>query len=246
MADTMHRSRIIRSAATAMAVVLSIPLLSGAVSGASAPHVTAAGAEVIAARAVCPGCSGSFAPQTYHASLDHHGGVAVWDVHVLYGGSVHVVDVAVVGGAVVAQKLSSEQPPASPSSRSSSGLAVLGAVVAPTGQGDLAEAAPARQPEGPAAAETEGSKPLNAPVPARGLVYGQKLTGAPAAFAAVVQAAVQAAGGGTLQWVKFDHGGKGVLQMKVKLRLADGRTRAVHDVFSTTGAVLQQRVQTDN
>ncbi len=183
--------------------------------GGTPPATSMSAAERIAVAAVGGGTA-------VHASADHAGGAAVWDVHVLSGGVLYTMDVSQASGAVLAQRKSGEQP----------GKA--------GGEG-----------AGSSSRQTEHRDGGGTPTPTSGpggLVYGKKYANAPAEFAPAVQAAMSAVGGVSLKWVKFapkDSGqGSGDIQANIKIRLAHGTTK-VKDLFSATGTLISQRTQSD-
>ena len=71
--------------------------------GGALPAISETAAEQIAVGAVGGGTA-------VHASADHSGGVAVWDVHVLSGGILYTVKVSQASGAVLTQRTAGEQP----------------------------------------------------------------------------------------------------------------------------------------
>lgn len=181
--------------------------------GGPPPATSVTAAEQIAVQAVGGGTA-------VHASADHAGGVAVWDVHVLSGGVLYTVKVSQASGAVLTQRKSGEQP------------------------GTAGGEGAGRGPRG-----TEPRDGGGAPSPASGpggLVYGRKYATAPAEFAPAVQSALAAVGGVALKWVKFapkgSRQGSGDIQANIKIRLAHGTTK-VKDLFNATGGLIAQRTQ---
>ncbi len=95
--------------------------------GGSTPAISAAQADVLAVQAVGGGTA-------THTSTDHAGGVAVYDIHVLYQNQVWDVKVNQTSGAIVQKQLSSEQPQSPPSSPASSQTPPAGTI--PASQAD--------------------------------------------------------------------------------------------------------------
>lgn len=168
--------------------------------------VSASQADALAIQAVGGGTA-------THTSTDQAGGVAVYDVHVLYQNQVWDVKVNQTSGAIVLKKLSSEQP----------------------GSGSSASST-AKAPEH----QSESSGQSTSTPPA-GVVFGQKMPQVPSAFQSWVTQAISQVNGVSLKWVKFQAKSQGGYQMNIKIHLAHGTTKVI-DVFNAQGQLVSQKV----
>ena len=152
-------------------------------------------------------------------SIDHYQGQSVYDIHILDGGHVWDVKVAVLNGRVLQQKLSSEQSgirstPETPSART-------------TGY--------PRSPQGRSTPEGSGSAMSH--LTWDGIPLGQKITIVPPQFSSYVTQTITLVGGISLKWVRFQATDHGEYQMNVKIRLQQGTTK-VKDLFNSSGQML--------
>lgn len=79
---------------------------------------------------------------------------------------------------------------------------------------------------------------------AGGIVLHHKLTTIPAGYEGDVQAALQATGGSSVKWIKFDRRDHGGLELKIKIRTGHGTVK-VKDLFAPDGHLVSQRIGTD-
>ncbi|MCY0885969.1 MAG: PepSY domain-containing protein [Firmicutes bacterium] len=207
-----------------------------------------------------------------HVSHDHHyHGQAVYDVHVLRH---RLWDVKVTpAGQVVLKKLSGEQPPQAPAVPAGQaaqraeaavgggtlvhlsldhyqGQAVWDVHVNTVGglwdvkvgatTGVILEKRPASEPPAPG-----GDRPDEVPVSlGGGVILHRKLTTIPAAYQGAVTAALQATGGTSVKWVKFDRRDSGGLELTIKIRTGQGTVK-VKDLFAPDGHLQSQRIGSD-
>lgn len=190
---------------------------------ATAPALSAALAAADAVAAVGGGTA-------THVSLDTYQGQPVYDVHVAYQGRVWDVKVE-MNGTVVDRHLASE----SPTGAGGAGGSEKSGVREGTGTGSDAKSGSATD-----GARTDKGR---AAVTLNGIVFNVKLPTPPAAYATYAFEAVQAVGGISLKWVKFQERGHGAVQMNVKVRLRHG-TAKVKDLFSAAGKLLRQELPT--
>lgn len=149
-----------------------------------------------------------------HTSNDSYQGTRVYDIHVLFNGVVYDVKISQSTGTVLLKKTSQESPAtSSPSSNSAS---------------KDSQDAP------------DKTAPTSTPAPSGGLVFNQKLSTVPAAYQGDVTQAIAQVGGGTLKWVKFMTKSSGDIEMNIKIRLTTKGTIKVKDVFSPSGQLLSQ------
>ncbi|MDA8201084.1 MAG: PepSY domain-containing protein [Thermaerobacter sp.] len=172
----------------------------------STPAMSAPQADALAIKAVGGGTA-------THTSTDQAGGVAVYDIHVLYQNQVWDVKVNQTSGAIVQKTLSSEQPGSGSSGSSTDKTAE-------------------HQSE-------SGGQSISTP-PA-GVVFGQKMSAAPSAFQSWVTQAISQVHGVSLKWVKFQAKSQGGYQMNIKIHLAQGTTKVI-DVFNAQGQLVSQHV----
>lgn len=188
-------------------------------SSSSPSSVTESAAEQTALKAVGGGT-------VTHASADHTGGVADWDIHITYNGQIWDVKVAMSSGQVLSKKLSTEQPTSSaPPSKTS----------------------PSKESEKPASSTPSskssgsGSDKHPAPTTMNGITFNQKLTTVPSQFSQDVASAVSAVNGVSVKWVKFQSKSHGDFQMNIKIHLNHGTTK-VKDIFNASGQLVAQKL----
>ena len=151
-----------------------------------------------------------------HTSHDTYQGTAVYDIHVLYNGVVYDVKVSQSVGTVLLNKVSPESQPSPSSSTSETSRT------------------------SPDAPDTTTAPPVVTTTPIGGIVFNQKLSTVPAAYQSDVASAIAQVGGGSLKWVKFITKSSGDIEMNIKIHLAAKGTIKVKDVFSPSGQLLSQ------
>ncbi len=162
-----------------------------------------------------------------NTSSDTYQGSAVYDIHVLYNSTVYDVKVLMANGSVVLKKVSNEQSSASsPKDHSTSP------------KSNAPEKVSAPENGSPSPDKSNSARPTRS---GSGITYGVKLTAVPGAFQTFVNQAL-AQQHGTFRWVKFSSSQGSDTQMNIKIKLSQGGTVKVIDLFSASNQLIRQSV----